>query len=215
MSGKVEMREKVEAEKRKDIDADEEEDIIKEEGYQGEDGFNFRVAKGLDKHQVRDIGNALEEEREAAAKRGENIFEGLLDEEEDLHALHTMDHNKIFGVSEREKKRVEDAEMASKTEKLLKRLAKRKDVDARMEEDVPRESYKSKRKKNALDPHDHEVQDMALRAMAKYNNISELDFAKHFLPIKTEEEAQYALIRNVEGLKIEMEDNNVAAGRNY
>tara|TARA_X000000368_G_scaffold354380_1_gene295851 strand:- start:1005 stop:4130 length:3126 start_codon:yes stop_codon:yes gene_type:complete len=215
MSGKVEMREKVEAEKRKDIDADEEEDIIKEEGYQGEDGFNFRVAKGLDKHQVRDIGNALEEEREAAAKRGENIFEGLLDEEEDLHALHTMDHNKIFGVSEREKKRVEDAEMASKTEKLLKRLAKRKDVDARMEEDVPRESYKSKRKKNALDPHDHEVQDMALRAMAKYNNISELDFAKHFLSIKTEEEAQYALIRNVEGLKIEMEDNNVAAGRNY
>ena len=52
--------------------------------------------------------------------------------------------------------------------------------------------------------------------MAKYNNISRLDFArKAFLIYKTEEEAQYALIRNVEGLKIEMEDNNVAAGRNY
>ena len=66
MAGKVEVREKVEEEKRKD----EEEDIIKEEGHQGEDGFNFRVAKGLDQDQARDIGNALEEEREAAAKRG-------------------------------------------------------------------------------------------------------------------------------------------------
>ena len=89
-----------------------------------------------------------------------------------------MDHNKIFGVSEREKKRVEDAEMASKTEKLLKRLAKRKDVDARMEEDVPRGSYKSKRKKNALDPHDHEVQDMAF--LAQWQSIT--TFPNSILP---------------------------------
>ena len=61
MSVKVEMREKVEAEKTEEDIGDEEEDIIKEEGIKIEDGFNFRVAKGLDKHQVRDIGNALEE----------------------------------------------------------------------------------------------------------------------------------------------------------
>ena len=62
------------------------------------------------------------------------------------------------------------------------------------------------RKKNALDPHEHAVQDIALRAMAKYNNVSELDFAKHFLSIKNEEDAQYALMRNVEGLRSEMDD---------
>ncbi|CAL6373540.1 unnamed protein product [Bathycoccus prasinos] len=212
MAGKVEVREKVEEEKRKD----EEEDIIKEEGHQGEDGFNFRVAKGLDQDQARDIGNALEEEREAAAKRGENIFEGLLNEEEEendnneknLQALHTMDHNKIFGVSEKEKKRIEDAERASKNEKLLSRLAKkRKEAEAAKKEGGQRGGFSIRnRKKNALDPHEHAVQDIALRAMAKYNNVSELDFAKHFLSIKNEEDAQYALMRNVEGLRSEMDD---------
>ena len=47
---------------------------------------------------------------------------------------------------------------------------------------------------------------IALRAMAKYNNVSELDFAKHFLSIKNEEDARYALMRNVEGLRSEMDD---------
>jgi hypothetical protein len=42
--------------------------------------------------------------------------------------------------------------------------------------------------------------------MAKYNNVSELDFAKHFLSIKNEEDARYALMRNVEGLRSEMDD---------
>ena len=206
MAGKVELREKVEEEKRKD--EDEEEDIIKEEGYEDKDGFKFRVAKGLDREQVRDIGNALEEQREAAAKRGENIFEALLDDGEDddnnekkLHALHTMDHNKLFGVSDKEKKRIENAERASKNEKLLKRLAKkRKEAEASMNKGA------RNRKKNALDPRNHAVQDMALRAMAKYNNMSELDFAKLFLSLKTKEEAEYALMRNVEGLKSEMDD---------
>ena len=119
-----------------------------------------------------------------------------------------MDHNKIFGVSEKEKKRIEDAERASKNEKLLSRLAKkRKEAEAANKEGGQRGGFSIRnRKKNALDPHEHAVQDIALCAMAKYNNVSELDFAKHFLSIKNEEDARYALMRNVEGLRSEMDD---------
>ena len=62
-----------------------------------------------------------------------------------------MDHSKIFGVSEKEKKRIEDAERASKNEKLLSRLAKKRkeaeaaNKDAANEEDSPSETERRTR----------------------------------------------------------------------
>ena len=198
-AGQVMMRDKVEAEKNKKVDDNE---YIKDEEHRGEDGFNFKIAKAPEREKLAEIGKQMLGDidvKAAAAGGGDNIFDLLtVDEDgnEQLKALHIVDHNKLLGADAKELHRVEEAEEAHNNEELVQRMA--------LKQKQRREGLKPEKgelKRKNVDPNDPLIQDMLLCAMAKRNKMSELAFAKQFLSLNDDEERQYFLDRNVEKLR--------------